>query len=294
MLRRVIAILLAAMSISTLFVSTSYADGSCEHHNRRSGGCWGDGGGGPQKGPGSGGRGKTTPIGCVDSTFSRPARTLPCSGPFGNWSNDYQCYLKLYDGEPTDARLSRRFHCYAPPYAGGVDRSVVNIIYGGPQVDPQTVAREVAASLQLHAVHMGLAPRAGSTGLVQLPVWMWAAEPDLHTWGPVSASKTKQGLTVVVTAKVNTVDWDMGDGTTVTCGVGTLRPAGGGSSPSPDCGHTYTSTSASRYGGSFTVTATSHWAITWVAGTEHGSFPFELSDTAQLTMIESRPVLTAP
>jgi len=123
---------------------------------------------------------------------------------------------------------------------------------------------------------------------------MWAAQPDSRTWGPASASKTEQGLTVVVKATVDHVDWDMGDGTTVTCGVGTARPAGGGVSASPDCGHTYTTTSAGKPSGSFTVTATSHWTISWIAGAQHGTFPFELSDTAQLKIIESRPVLTAP
>lgn len=99
---------------------------------------------------------------------------------------------------------------------------------------------------------------------------------------------------MVVNAEVESVGWNMGDGTTVTCGIGTIRPKGGGNNASPDCGHTYTSTSAGESSGSFTVTATSHWTISWVAGGQQGTFPFELSDTAQLTMIESRPVLTAP
>ena len=171
---------------------------------------------------------------------------------------------------------------------------MVTAIYTGPPVDPEALARGVVATLQLHAINIGLAPHANSTGLVQLPVWMWAADPDSRTWGPVSASKTEQGLTVAVRATVDHVDWVMGDGTTVTCGPGTARPAGGGTSESPDCGHTYTTTSAGKHGGFFTVTATSHWTISWTAGTQHGTFPFELSDTAQLKIIESRPVLTAP
>lgn len=239
-------------------------------------------------------RGKQTPDTCVDSTYFTPPRALPCSGPLGNWSDDYQCYLKLYDGEPTDVREARHFHCFTPPYAGGIDQFMVTMIYNGPVVDPEKVARDVVVSLQLHAIHMGMAPHADSTGLVQLPVWMWAANPDSRTWGPASRAKTVQGLTVSVTATVDSVDWSMGDGTTVNCGVGTARPAGGGVSASPDCGHTYTTTSASKAGGLFTVIATSHWTINWVAGAQHGTFPFELSDTAQLGIIESRPVLTAP
>lgn len=292
MLRRVV-VLVVSFAAALLTCVPAHADRTCKQYDKRSGICHvdshdGPGGGSTKKGP------KSLPLACIDSTFVSPDGTIACTGPLGEWSNAYQCYLKLYAGESTDIHKTRRFHCYAPAYAGGVDRFVVTTIYTGPLVDPEAVARGVVASLQLHAIHIGLAPHAGSTGLVQLPVWMWAADPDGRTWGPASASKTEQGLTVVVTASVKTVDWDMGDGTIVTCGVGTARPTGGGTNASPDCGHTYTTTSAGKPGGAFTVTATSHWTINWASGAQQGTFPFELSDTAPLTIIESRAVLTAP
>jgi hypothetical protein len=288
----------AAVAFSILLClsvcTPAHADESCRQYDKNTGLCVVDGHDGSGDKAPRGKRGKPTPSECVDSTFSNPARVVPCSGPLGDWNNAYQCYLKLYDGESTDSRELRHFHCFSPAYAGGIDRFMVTIVWTGPLVDPEAVAREVVASLQLRAIHIGLAPRAGSTGLVQLPVWMWTDNPDSRTWGPASASKTVQGLTVNVRAEVDSVDWDMGDGTTVNCGVGTPRPAGGGTSGSPNCGHTYTSTSATTSGGVFTVTATSHWTINWTAGDQHGSFPFELSDATQLTIIESRPVLTAP
>jgi hypothetical protein len=294
MLRRLIVVLMI-LSVAALSSTPASADGSCEHHNKRSGDCQTDGHDGPGKTPKRGKDGGHTPTQCIDSTFSTPPRTLPCSGPLGVWANEWQCYLKLYDGEPSDPYATRAYHCYSPPYAGGLDlRVVMSDAMPGTPVDPEAVARDVVVSLELHAIHMGLAPHPGSSGLVQLPVWMWAAQPDYQTWGPASASKTVQGLTVVVKATVDSVEWNMGDGTTLTCGVGTPRPAGGGTASSPDCGHTYTSTSASKASGAFTVTATSHWTINWTAGAQSGSFPFELSDTTQLTIIESRPVLTAP
>lgn len=181
MLRRVLVIV-SCLALCLGLSSPARADKHCKTYDDNAGSCKADSGDGsngdnhsdPRKGP--------APAHCVDSIFASPPRAVPCSGPLGDWSNDYQCFLKLYDGEPTDIRLSRRFHCYSPPYAGSVDLFVVNIIYGGPQVDPEAVARDVVVSLQLHAIKMGLAPRGGSTGLVQLPVWMWAADPDARTW----------------------------------------------------------------------------------------------------------------
>lgn len=292
MLRRaVVAAVCVALGLFTAM--PAQADKGCKTYDDNAGTCGADshdGSGAPRTDP----RRKPTPPRCLDSIYFAPPRALQCAGPLGEWSNQYQCYLKLYAGESTDVHETRRFHCFAPSYAGGVDRFIVTFIYTGALVDPETVARDVVASLQLHSINIGLAPRAGSTGLVQLPVWMWAAEPDSRTWGPASASKTVQGLTVTVRAEVDSVDWDMGDGTTVNCGVGTARPTGGGTNASPTCGHTYTSTSASKQGGSYAVTATSHWKIKWAAGAQHGTFPFELSDTAQLKIVESRAVLTAP
>jgi len=289
-------IVLLLSAVGLLISTPARADGKCEQRDRSTGECQAPGGDstGGQTGGGSSDHDPRRSAKCIDTIFSDPARSLPCSSDLGQWSNSEQCYLKIFDGESENPRDFRKFHCFSPHYAGAIDTQVVTIIFNGQMADPEAIARELVASLQLHAIHIGLAPHAGSTGLVQLPVWMWAADPDGRTWGPASASKTEQGLTVVVTASVKTVDWDMGDGTIVTCGVGTARPTGGGTNASPDCGHTYTTTSAGKPGGAFNVTATSHWTINWAAGAQQGTFPFELSDTAPLTIIESRAVLTAP
>ncbi|MFH8516800.1 hypothetical protein ACH4CE_17130 [Streptomyces gelaticus] len=60
--------------------------------------------------------------------------------------------------------------------------------------------------------------------------------------------------------------WDMGDGATVTChGPGTPYSADRGKSTSPDCGHRYERTSASRPDDRYRGTATATWTVTWTA-----------------------------
>ena len=68
-----------------------------------------------------------------------------------------------------------------------------------------------------------------------MPVWLWVNDPTPTTWGPATISAGG----VTLTARVQSVTWDMGDGTTLTCGKGTEWKRGMGGNPSPTCGHTY-------------------------------------------------------
>ena len=75
-----------------------------------------------------------------------------------------------------------------------------------------------------------------------------------------------------------TTTFAMGDGTTITCRR--MTPYTKGTKPgaaSPTCGHTYTWPSLPD--GNYTITATSHWTITWTALGYNGTIP--LTRTAQ-------------
>ena len=76
---------------------------------------------------------------------------------------------------------------------------------------------------------------------------------------------TVPGESVTATATPVSVTWHPGDGSTVTCqGAGTpYTSADNPGSASPDCGHTYTTSSAGQPGGAFQATATITWDITW-------------------------------
>lgn len=139
---------------------------------------------------------------------------------------------------------------------------------------PREVAELAVDQLNLRAIDIGIAPEPGpdSVGVVGMPVWMWAANPDSHTFGPATASASAGGITVTATARVDRVTWDMGDGTTVVCRVaGTPYRAAFGRSSSPDCGHTYTRTSSHEPGERFTVTASSDWVVTWQGAGQSGT-----------------------
>ncbi|MFD3651719.1 hypothetical protein ACFWVT_31655 [Streptomyces cyaneofuscatus] len=67
-------------------------------------------------------------------------------------------------------------------------------------------------------------------------------------------------------AKVSTVRWAMGDGTTVTChGPGTPYTPEQGKSMSPDCGHLYQRPASDKPDGRYRGTTTATWSIAWTA-----------------------------
>ncbi|MFI5808722.1 ATP/GTP-binding protein [Streptomyces sp. NPDC051561] len=146
-----------------------------------------------------------------------------------------------------------------------------------PAVDPVVLAHQAVDQMLLEGPTIQTAPKKGATGLVGLPVWMWSAVSPTTT-GPNTASATAGAVTVTATATVTSIQWSTGDGASVTCaGPGTPYTAAYGKKPSPTCGHTYTRTSGKQPGATYTLTATSTWAIEWqVQGTALGG---ELTET---------------
>ncbi|WP_285491131.1 hypothetical protein [Amycolatopsis taiwanensis] len=130
---------------------------------------------------------------------------------------------------------------------------------------------------------------ANPTGdqLVNLPTWLWLSSG----WGPVSATASVPGASVTAVARPTSVSWSMGDGDTVTCtGAGTpFRPGTDPTAPSPDCGHTYRTSSANQPGQAFPVTATVHWTVAWSGAGQGGTFPdMTTTSTATFRVAESQ------
>lgn len=140
---------------------------------------------------------------------------------------------------------------------------------GAAPPSPAELAEFARKQLRLPAVSIAANPTGDQ--LVNLPTWLWLPSG----WGPVSATATVPGVSVTATATPTSVVWSMGDGSTVTCaGAGTpFRPGTDPKASSPDCGHTYRTSSASQAGQAFPVSATVHWTVTWAGAGQGGVFP---------------------
>lgn len=138
-------------------------------------------------------------------------------------------------------------------------------------------------------------PAADVPKVVNLPTWAWIDRP---VWAPISATASAPGVSVTVTASPASLSWSWGDGTANRCqGPGTpfAQERSDPAAASPDCGHTYTTTSKAQRSLRFPVTATIHWRISWQATTgRSGSFPDMTSRASQAWPVEELDALNIP
>ena len=233
------------------------------------------------------------------STATTPPKEIPCSADVGWWVQSRQCYAKATSPQPPksdpiwEGRTDGTIYDCSRPVLGPGGYIVYQFWSSAPPgvgapPDPQVLARQAVAVMNLRAIRVGMVPEPapGRIGVVGMPTWMWADQPDALTWGPVTRSAGSGGFTVTATARVTKVVWSMGDGATVVCHTaGTPYRDGFGKKSSPDCGHTY------EVEGRYQVRATSHWTVDWAGMGQSGSIPLMFSDTVPVTIGEAQ-VLT--
>jgi hypothetical protein len=146
-----------------------------------------------------------------------------------------------------------------------------------PPVDPAVVGQQAVSELVMPTPTIEMAPPAGAPQLVNVAAWLWI---DPGAWAALSATATTGPVTATATATPVRVVWDMGNGAQVTCdGPGTpYSPA----YPTATTGCSYTWTQA----GSFSVTATVYWQVSWTAtgAPGGGNLGMQAGPAAQVTV----------
>ncbi|MBB6000098.1 hypothetical protein [Streptomonospora salina] len=165
---------------------------------------------------------------------------------------------------------------------------------GEAAVDPVVVAYEARASMELPAPQMGGSPALEAEQLVGVPTWLWV---DHRDWEPVSAEASVPGGSVEVTAAPTTTVWELGGDTRVECaGPGTAYDPAVHTpeAASPDCGHTFTRSSADAPGGAFPVGVEVTWNVAWSSSEGEGGELEPLTTRAQerVEVTESHGVVT--
>jgi hypothetical protein len=291
---RVVALSLATAGLFLPAQGPSYADTVCQVTDPETGICLiyvevpgtpGDPGDPGDDGPKDTGSGAACYWdGSKQGISNPPPGPVPCELDGMYWSNGYNCYISLLDPQPPAGDPNWQGHepgdgavynCYQP------QTGILIWIWSqdpppnsGAGPTPREVAQIAIEQMDLRAINIGITPEpgAGSIGIVGMPVWMWAANPNSHTVGPISASASAGGITVTATATLHKITWDMGDGTKVECrSAGTPYKPSYGKKDSPDCGHTYEKSSSTKTDGKYTVTATSDWVITWEGAGQTGT-----------------------
>lgn len=251
--------------------------------------------GGGGRAQGSAGGGGAGPTGC----YTGAGAEVPCYQWGLPWRPDRECYARVKPVQPpvTDAVWAGRtegtiLECRIGTEDGwnsSWDLWVAEAALAAPP-DPAMLARRAVDRMQLRAVTLGTFPQAverapEDLGYVGWNVWMWVDDPAPASWGPITRAVSESGYTVTATGQVHKVVWDMGDGTQITCSVGEpWRSIWVNNEPSPDCGHVY------ERDGEYSVSATSHWVVTWSGIGQSGTITLQLSDTATLRIAEVQVV----
>lgn len=263
-------------------------------------------------------------------TCSYQGLEIPCTWEsatgesIGTWSPDRACYVKavnldenpwiepddpVWEGNYPEGAIYQCTHVSfnegcIPDRSCGYGNSGIGDMWWAPEppvaepVDPMVLVERALAEMQLQPISAQMAPpplsaSAASQGLVGLPVWMWS-DPSDNTWGPISRSESEGSVFVDVTARVEKVEWDMGDGSVpVVCETpGTaFNPAVHTVDDTPDCGHVYYRTSGDQPDGSYTVTATSYWVAEWETSDGPGDpLEFELETQEELVIAEMQAI----
>lgn len=303
--------------------------GDCEAYDRRTGECTAyltvPGGQGSASGA-TGNSGSSNRSSGNNTPGDRPARDdtqddegrpacvnndvpVPCTSDDGYWRNELGCYVSPapIDPQPGGDRTGRDaltgeelgdegayYDCFAPDGGGAgmvwLDEPPAQ---APPPPTPGEVARQAVARMNLAAIEIGIAPQPPAAAVVGVPVWLWVSDPDTTTFGPTTASATVRGVTVTVTARVDQVRWGLGDGTTISCGVGTPYSPAYGGEPSPDCGHTFTRESGSEPGSAYTVTATTTWIVEWAGAGQTGTITMDpLVSQMQIVVAEGQVLVS--
>ena len=139
-----------------------------------------------------------------------------------------------------------------------------------PGPSAEQLAQQAREQLRLPAPDIAASPEGDQ--LVSVPTWLWL---DPEGWEEISATASVPGVSVAAVATPLSVTWSMGDGSEVVCdGPGTPFGARGAPErPSPDCGHTYGSSSAGQPGEAYPVFVEVSWTVTWAGAGESGEFP---------------------
>ncbi len=126
------------------------------------------------------------------------------------------------------------------------------------RIDPATVARRALQYTSLSDPAIGMSPPPDRGGVVNVPLWLWV---NSGAWEPTSATATIDGVTVTTTARPDRVVWSLGNGEELVCdGPGTpYDPGRPEADQHSDCTYLF------RQAGTYTITATVEWHVTWTA-----------------------------
>jgi len=161
-----------------------------------------------------------------------------------------------------------------------------------PAADPYAVALEAENSIDLPKPDIHVNP--SQAAVVNLPTWLWV---DASSWRAYSVTASIGSVSATAVAIPVSIRWSMGDGDSVTCsGPGTpFDPDVPAAAQVTACSYDYSVSSAGQPSsdgdsndGSFVVSATITWSVSWssVGAAASGTLPTLFTSTSTHLRVE--------
>lgn len=250
--------------------------------------------------PAQPGSGRTDPT--RNDTCLYKGREVDCKSDLGTWSNERECWVKRADVQPPktdpvwEGHDDGAIYWCTPPHAALPLGDAYRFWgpSGTPLVDPIDLAEQAIQRMRLKVPRLGTTPlNPEAPTVVGVPTWLWLADQDPQSYGPITRTATAGATTVTATAHVTSVTWDLGDGTTIICASpGTPWTPAHGTGPSPNCGHTYQRPSLDQPDRTYDLTATTHWQVDWHGAGQTGQITFALTGSRELEVTEIQVLQT--
>lgn len=242
-----------------------------------------------QENGGDGGDGDDGHEGPVRPLCNRGApkyEEVPCdSDSSGKWSNERQCYVLEANDQPDPRDPS-----YRPggKYYDCTGRTKDGQLFDKPSFwsaePPETETGgsleedlKTALGVGFEAMYPGMAPEPVPTdnegwdgyrmAPVGLWVWMWPREGFDGDIGPHKVTDESTGY--MVSAKVKSMRWDMGDGSVISCSADSPAYQPWMKDRTPKCGHKY------KRPGSYMVKVKTTWTVDYIDETGYQQVEIE-------------------
>jgi hypothetical protein len=152
----------------------------------------------------------------------------------------------------------------------------MEVLPQGDAVDPAALAAQAVESVSIPVPVIATSPDLQAL-IVQVPTWLWV---DSAWWTTYSATASAGDVSATVAAQPTSATWSTGDGATVTCQGPGAPWVPGMAEEASDCTHVYTSSSEPQPAGSYPLSVTVEFGVTWTSNIgASGSLP-ALSRTA--------------
>jgi hypothetical protein len=148
-----------------------------------------------------------------------------------------------------------------------------------PDPNPEALRQQALRELTFPTPEIVTSPPADKVQLVNMRTWLSVG----GSWRTLSSTAEVPGVSVTVTAEPARVLWDMGNGDKVVCeGPGSTYDTSRGENDQPGaCFYRWRRSSAAEPDGSYLVTATLQWNVSWtVTGAPGGGALPEMEQSA--------------